>query len=67
MTAVSPDQTRLVSSADGRLSFGIVSPPLARLAVRGAAGVVSDGGFRDADIGALDMPGYFAKLSAPPI
>jgi regulator of RNase E activity RraA len=39
---------------------------ITRLALRGAAGVVSDGGFRDAEgIGALDMPAYFAKPSAP--
>lgn len=39
---------------------------ITRLAVRGAAGVVSDGGFRDAEgIGALEMPAYFANPSAP--
>ncbi len=39
---------------------------ITRLALRGAAGVVSDGGFRDAEgIGALDMPAYCAKPSAP--
>ncbi|MGA0542177.1 ribonuclease activity regulator RraA [Neotabrizicola sp. VNH66] len=39
---------------------------ITRLAVRGAAGVVSDGGFRDADgIGKLDMPAYFQRPSAP--
>jgi regulator of RNase E activity RraA len=39
---------------------------ITRLALRGAAGVVSDGGFRDAEgIGALPMPAYFAKPSAP--
>ncbi|WP_415130700.1 ribonuclease activity regulator RraA [Paracoccus sp. (in: a-proteobacteria)] len=39
---------------------------ITRLAIRGAAGVVSDGGFRDAaGIGALDMPAYCAKPSAP--
>jgi regulator of RNase E activity RraA len=39
---------------------------ITRLALRGAAGVVSDGGFRDAaGIGALDMPAYHAKPSAP--
>lgn len=39
---------------------------ITRLAVRGCAGVVSDGGFRDvAGIGALDMPAYCAKPSAP--
>lgn len=39
---------------------------ITRLALRGAAGVVSDAGFRDADgIGALDMPAYYARPSAP--
>lgn len=39
---------------------------ITRLALRGAAGVVSDGGFRDAaGIGALDMPSYYARPSAP--
>jgi len=37
-----------------------------RMAVRGCAGIVSDGGFRDAEgIGALDMPAYCAGASAP--
>jgi regulator of RNase E activity RraA len=37
-----------------------------RLAVRGCAGVVSDGGFRDAEgIGRLDMPAYHQRPSAP--
>jgi regulator of RNase E activity RraA len=37
-----------------------------RLAVRGCAGVVSDGGYRDAEsIGRLDMPAYCAGPSAP--
>lgn len=39
---------------------------ITRLALRGAAGVVTDGGFRDAEgIGALDMPAYYSKPSAP--
>jgi len=39
---------------------------ITRLAVRGAAGVVTDAGMRDAEgIGRLDMPAYFAKASAP--
>ncbi|ACI59621.1 conserved hypothetical protein (plasmid) [Rhizobium leguminosarum bv. trifolii WSM2304] len=39
---------------------------ITRLALRGAAGVVTDGGFRDAaGIGALDMPAYYARPSAP--
>ncbi|MGU3401634.1 ribonuclease activity regulator RraA [Brucellaceae bacterium D45D] len=37
-----------------------------RLALRGAAGIVSDGGYRDVSgIGELDMPAYCAKPSAP--
>ncbi|WP_435167582.1 ribonuclease activity regulator RraA [Falsirhodobacter sp. 1013] len=37
-----------------------------RLAMRGAAGLVSDGGFRDAEgIGKLDMPCYHQRPSAP--
>lgn len=39
---------------------------VSRLQKRGAAGIVSDGGVRDAaGIGALDMPAYFARPSAP--
>lgn len=39
---------------------------ITRLALRGAAGVVTDSGMRDAEgIGKLDMPAYFAKASAP--
>lgn len=39
---------------------------LTRLALRGAAGVVSDGGFRDVKgIAEIDMPCYCAKPSAP--
>ncbi|TCU31143.1 regulator of RNase E activity RraA [Rhizobium azibense] len=37
-----------------------------RLAMRGCAGVVSDGGFRDAEgIARLDMPAYHQRPSAP--
>ncbi|MFC3321283.1 ribonuclease activity regulator RraA [Mesorhizobium cantuariense] len=39
---------------------------ITRLALRGAAGIVTDGGFRDAEgIGALDMPAFYARPSAP--
>jgi regulator of RNase E activity RraA len=39
---------------------------ITRLMVRGAAGVVTDGGFRDAaEIAALDMPAYHCRPSAP--
>jgi regulator of RNase E activity RraA len=37
-----------------------------RLQVRGVAGIVTDGGFRDtAEIGALDMPSYHVRPAAP--
>lgn len=37
-----------------------------RLAKRGVAGIVTDGGLRDAEgVGKLDMPAYFARPSAP--
>ncbi len=39
---------------------------ITRLMVRGGAGVVTDGGFRDAmNIGDLDMPAYHARPSSP--
>ncbi|MCI4666463.1 MAG: ribonuclease activity regulator RraA [Neomegalonema sp.] len=39
---------------------------ITRLMVRGGAGVVSDGGFRDASvIGALDIPAYHQRPSSP--
>lgn len=39
---------------------------ITRLAKRGCAGVVTDGGFRDAEgIGKLDMPAYHQRPSAP--
>lgn len=39
---------------------------ITRLMVRGGAGVVTDGGFRDAmNIGELDMPAYHARASSP--
>lgn len=39
---------------------------ITRLQVKGCAGVVTDGGFRDAEgIGELDMPAYHARPSAP--
>ena len=39
---------------------------VSRLMVRGVAGVVTDGGFRDADlIAELDMPSYHQRPSAP--
>ena len=57
----------LVMDARGDASAATAGSILVtRLAVRGCAGVVSDGGFRDAKgIGALDMPAYCARPSAP--
>lgn len=57
----------LVMDARGDASAATAGSILiTRLAVRGCAGVVSDGGFRDAKgIGELDMPAYCAGPSAP--
>lgn len=53
------------SRKDARAASG-GSILITRLAIRGAAGVVTDGGFRDAEgIGKLDMPAYHARPSAP--
>jgi len=39
---------------------------ITRLMVRGGAGVVTDGGFRDSEaIGALDMPAYHSRPASP--
>lgn len=57
----------LVMDARGDASAATAGSILVtRLAVRGCAGVVSDGGFRDAKgIGKLNMPAYCAGPSAP--
>lgn len=57
----------LVMDARGDASAATAGSILiTRLAKRGGAGVVSDGGFRDfAGIGALDMPAFCAGPSAP--
>ncbi|WP_460274319.1 ribonuclease activity regulator RraA [Celeribacter sp. ULVN23_4] len=57
----------LVMDARGDASAATAGSILiTRMAVRGCAGVVSDGGFRDCEgIGALDMPAYCAGPSAP--
>ncbi|SFH62872.1 ribonuclease activity regulator RraA [Albimonas pacifica] len=53
------------SRKDARAASG-GSILITRLAIRGAAGVVTDGGFRDAEgIGRLEMPAYHARPSAP--
>ena len=49
--------------ADAASAGGIL---VTRLMVRGAAGIVTDGGFRDTpDIAGLDFPAYHARPSAP--
>jgi regulator of RNase E activity RraA len=49
--------------ADAASAGGIL---VTRLMVRGAAGIVTDGGFRDTpDIAMLDFPSYHARPSAP--
>ena len=57
----------LVMDARGDASAATAGSILVtRMAVRGCAGVVSDGGFRDFEgIGDLDMPAYCAGPSAP--
>jgi regulator of RNase E activity RraA len=57
----------LVMDCRGDASVGSAGSILAtRMQVRGAAGIVSDGGLRDAaGIAALDMPSYSACASAP--
>ncbi|KUP93393.1 ribonuclease activity regulator RraA [Tritonibacter horizontis] len=62
-----PEGQILVMDARGDASAATAGSILVtRLAVRGCAGVVSDGGFRDAKgIGELDMPAYCANPSAP--
>ncbi|CAN5804868.1 ribonuclease activity regulator RraA [soil metagenome] len=62
-----PPGAVLVMDCRGDSSVGSAGSILAtRLQVRGAAGLVSDGGLRDAvGIAALDMPSYCAGPSAP--
>ena len=57
----------LVMDARGDASAATAGSILVtRMAVRGCAGIVSDGGFRDFEgIGDLDMPAYCAGPSAP--
>ncbi|WP_151633105.1 ribonuclease activity regulator RraA [Noviherbaspirillum aerium] len=57
----------LVMDCRGDASVGSAGSILAtRIQVRGAAGIVSDGGLRDAQgIAELDMPSYCAGASAP--
>lgn len=62
-----PDGHVLVMDCRGDASAASAGAILAtRLQVRGCAGVVTDGGLRDADdIARLDMPAFCAKPSAP--
>lgn len=61
-----PGQVLVMDARKDRRAATAGSILITRLAMRGAAGVVSDGGFRDCDgIGELDMPAYCATPSAP--
>ncbi len=62
-----PEGHVLVMDCRGDASAASAGAILAtRLQVRGCAGIVTDGGLRDADdIGALDMPAFCSRPSAP--
>ncbi len=61
-----PGQVLVMDSRKDARAASAGSILVTRLQVRGCAGVVTDGGFRDAEtIGALDMPAYHARPSAP--
>ncbi|MFC5992536.1 ribonuclease activity regulator RraA [Limoniibacter endophyticus] len=61
-----PDHVLVMDSRKDARAASAGSILVTRLSVRGCAGIVTDGGFRDAEgIAALDMPAYFQKPSAP--
>lgn len=61
-----PDHVLVMDARKNARAATAGSILITRLAVRGCAGVVSDGGFRDAHgIGQLDMPAFCARASAP--
>jgi regulator of RNase E activity RraA len=66
METCPPDHVLVMDARKDARAASAGSILITRLALRGAAGVVSDGGFRDAEgIGALEMPAYHARPSAP--
>lgn len=61
-----PGHVLVVDSRKDARAASAGSILVTRLQVRGCAGIVTDGGFRDAEaIGALDMPAYHVRPSAP--
>lgn len=61
-----PDHVLVMDSRKDARAASAGSILITRLQVKGCAGVVTDGGFRDAEgIGELDMPAYHARPSAP--
>jgi regulator of RNase E activity RraA len=54
------------AASAGSILVGVPVPLVARLMVRGVAGIVTDGGFRDAaEIPRLDIPAFHNRPSAP--
>jgi regulator of RNase E activity RraA len=61
-----PGHVLVIDSRKNARAASAGSILVTRLQIRGCAGVVTDGGFRDAEaIGGLDMPAYHVRPSAP--
>jgi len=61
-----PDYVMVIDSRKDARAASAGSILVTRLMKRGAAGIVTDGGFRDApEIGKLDMPSYHHRPAAP--
>lgn len=67
MESIGPDQV-LVIDARGNIQIGTMGDILAsRIQVRGAAGIVTDGGLRDTPaLAGMDFPIYLGGAAAPP-
>ncbi len=66
METCPPDWVLVMDARKDARAASAGSILVTRLALRGAAGLVSDGGFRDAEgIARLDMPAYHQRPSAP--
>jgi len=64
--ACPPGSVMVIDSCKDPRAASAGSILLTRLMVRGCAGIVTDGGFRDSpEIAALDMPAYHSRPSAP--
>ena len=61
-----PDAVMVIDSRKDARAASAGNILVTRLQVRGAAGIVTDGGFRDAaEIAALDIPSFHVRPSAP--